>query len=126
MSLQTPESYIESFPKTTLTKVVGLPTYDTIKKINDELSQNAASVHTDLGGGNHGFLALTVKPTIYATISATAFAAPTNPAPPVLTGMTGPQISAENRRYDASRKKFAEYIALQNALKKQLTPTFFL
>ena len=120
MSSPTPESYTESFPKPNLTKINGLPDYDTIKKINDELSQNAASVHTNLGGGNHGFLGLTVKPTIYATISATAFATPINPAPPVLTGLTGPQISAANRRYDADRKKFADYVALQNALKKQL------
>ena len=121
MTSPTPESYIESFPKTTLTRIIGLPTYDTIKKVNDELSQNAASVHTDLGGGNHGFLALTVKPTIYATISATAFTAPTNPAVPNLAGLTGAQISAANRRYDDDRKKFSDYIALQNALKKQLT-----
>ena len=120
MSSPTPKSYTKSFPKPGLTRIIGLPTYDTIKKVNDELSQNAASVHTDLGGGRHGFLGLTVKPTIYATISATPITAPTNPAPPVLTGLTGPQISATNRTYDTNRKKFADYVALQNALKKQL------
>ena len=41
---------------------------------------------------------------------------------PVLTGLTGPQITATDLRYDVDRMKLADYVALQNALKKQLIP----
>ena len=110
----------DNFPYPVLTKIVGTPTYDSIKVVNDELSANAASVHSDLGGGLHGHLAITMNATIYATISVTPFTAPTVPAPPVLAGMTAAQITALNRRYDADKAKFHQYVALQNSLKKQL------
>ena len=110
----------DNFPYPVLTKIVGTPTYDSIKVVNDELSANAASVHSDLGGGLHGHLAITMNATIYATISATPFTAPTVPDPPVLAGMTAAQITALNRRYDADKAKFHQYVALQNSLKKQL------
>ena len=110
----------DNFPYPVLTKITGLPSYDSIKVVNDEISANAASVYSDLGGGNHGFLAITVSPTIYATVSPTPFVAPTNPVPPVIAGMTQHQITALNRRYDANKTKFQQYVSLQNVLKKQL------
>ena len=116
----TPESFIDSFPVTALTRISGLPTYESIKIANDELSANAASVHTELGGGLLGFLAITVSPAIYATVSPTAFTVPTNLVVPDLSGMTGNQIDATNRTYDNNKKKFKEHVALENALKKQL------
>ena len=58
------EVYIESFPIPVLAKIDGKPSYNKLKIVNDELSANAASVKTKLGGGNHGFLALTISPTI--------------------------------------------------------------
>ena len=115
--METHEAYIESFPQPALTKIDGKPSYDTLKIVNDELSANAASVHTELGGGAHGYLAITVSPTVYATLSATAFVPPTLPGPVVTTGLTGPQILAANCTYDTAKKKFKEYNALQNALK---------
>ena len=118
--MESPEVYIKSFPKPVLTKISGKPSYDTLKIVKDELSKNAASIQTELGGGNHRYLALTVSPAVYATLSEIVFVAPTLPSPVATTGMTGPQILAANRAYDANKKKFKEYNALQNALKKQL------
>ena len=118
--MTTVDSLIDGFPKATPTKISGLPTYETIKRLNNDISANAALVHTDLGGGNHGHLGLTVNPTIYATVSGTPYVAPVSPDPPALAGFTGPQITAANRRYDAGKKKFANFVALQNALKKQI------
>ena len=79
--METPEAYIESFPQPVLTKIDRKPSYDTLKIVNDELSANAASVQTELGGGAHGYLAITVSPTVYATLSATAFVPPHSPHP---------------------------------------------
>ena len=114
------ETVLDSFPKQTITPIEGLPTYETIKLVNDELSANAASVHSTLGGGNHGYLGITVTTAVYATISNTAFASPTMHTQPNTAGLTGPQISALNRAYDANVKKFREYCAVEGALKKQL------
>lgn len=118
--MTTVDSLIEGFPKATPTRIVGIPTYENIKRLNDDISANAASIHSELGGGTHGHLGLTVNPTIYATVSGTPYTAPTSPEPPVLTGFTGHQITAANRRYDSDKRKFAEFVALQNALKKQI------
>ena len=87
---------------------------------NDELSANAASVHSTLGGGNHGYLGLTVTNSVYATISNASFNAQIMPVQPNTTGLTGPQMSALNRAYDSNVKKFREYCAVEGALKKQL------
>ena len=114
--------FIKLFPKPMITKILGLPKYKTIKRTNDNVSQNAASVHTELGGGNHIFHALTVKPAIFNTISNTLFQAPSNPAKPNLAVMTGPQITAANRRYYTNCKKFQEYKALQNPSRNSLLP----
>ena len=111
------ETVLDSFPKQTITPIEGLPTYETIKLVNDELSANAASVHSTLGGGNHGYLGITVTTAVYATISNTSFASPTMPTQPNTDGLTGPQISALNRSYDANVKKFREYCAVEGALK---------
>ena len=114
------DSLIDRFPKPNPTNIVGIPTYESIKRLNDDISTNAASVHTSLGGGNHGHLGMTVSPAIYATISNTPFVPPPNPAQPNLTGFTGLQIMAANRHFDADKRKFTEFVALTNALKKQI------
>ena len=94
--------------------------YKSIKKVNDKLSKNAATISTTQGGRNHRYLAITVSPTIYATLSPTAFTPPTVPAPPDLSGMTSPQILAANHAYDKAKCKQKEYLLLQNGLKRLL------
>merc|ERR1712187_135284 len=99
----------DSFPKPTLTPIVGVPTYKTIKKLNYELSKNATLIHSDLSGGNLDHLAILVSPTIYATLSNAPFVSLVNPQQPNLqglTGLNGPHILATNRRYDANKLKF--------------------
>ena len=68
----------------------------------------------------HVYLAATVLPTLYATLSPTPFVAPTLLPPVVITRLTILQILEANHTYNAARKNFKEYNALQNALKKQL------
>ena len=113
----TVDKIINSFPKPTPKKIVGIPSYESIKYLNGDISTNTASVHSDLGDGNHGHLRLLVNPVIYATIFPVPYQPPANPAPPNTAGMTGPQITAANLTLRCRKRKFAEYIALQNALK---------
>ena len=119
-TMTTIEKHIKAFPIPTLTKIVGTPTYETIKTVNNELSTNAATISTTLGGGTLGHVAITVSPKIYATLLATAFVSPTSPTPPVTAGMTRPQISAAKRTYDKAKQTFQDFTHLQNALKKML------
>ena len=52
-----------------LTKITGQPDYPTLKRIKDELKANAASVPSDLGGGNHGHLGIVLTPQEYTQVS---------------------------------------------------------
>ena len=42
---------IGSMPHPILTKIEGAPTYEAIKILNDELTGNAVTIITNLGGG---------------------------------------------------------------------------
>jgi hypothetical protein len=56
-----------------LTKIIGIPTYDTLHKLNQEIKSNATSVHSNLGGGQHGHLGLVISPIAYAFLSDTPY-----------------------------------------------------
>ena len=115
----TVDKQIEAFPFPNLSKIVGTPTYETIKIVNKEISANAVTINSK-NGGTYGYLALTIPKAIYSTLTQTVFTAPTAPTTPVLTGLTAPQISAANPTYDKSKIVFNEYTSLQLALRKQL------
>ena len=122
-SLTSTESILNAFPYQTIPKIVGTPTYETITESIALLKANAASIQTELGGGRLGFLALTVSPAVYATLSATAFAVPANPGPfppPLAGNPTGAQIQAANRNHVEALRIFRLYTNVQNALKQQL------
>ena len=60
-------------PNSTLTKIIGLPSYDPIKTINDKLTVNACGVQTNLVCGTIDYARLTLTPGVYATISIAAW-----------------------------------------------------
>ena len=60
-----------NFEYTTLTKLGGQPDYPALKRIKDELKANAASVPSDLGGGDHGHLGLVLTAQEYLQVSET-------------------------------------------------------
>ena len=64
-----------------LNRIHGEPTYDTIKKLHDQVKANAASVPSTLGGGNFGHLGLVLTPAQYALISNAPFDRPNHPGP---------------------------------------------
>lgn len=75
------DDYITSFPYAQLPKIIGPPTYESLKDTRDLLKINAASVPTTRGGGQHGYLALVLPGATYNTLvgAANAFVPPTNP-----------------------------------------------
>ena len=62
-----------------LTKIHGIPTYESLRRIKNEIKANAASVYCDLGGGNHGHLGLIMSALEYAIISAVNYIRPIHP-----------------------------------------------
>ena len=53
---------VSLFEHVDLTPVSGQPTYESLRLLNQELKTNAMSVHSNLGGGAHGYYGLIVSP----------------------------------------------------------------
>ena len=123
----TVESILESFPNQHIARVPGEPTYKSIKQIEKLLVENAASMHSNLGGGNFGYLGLVIKPARYETISGgTAFNEHPNPTthPTIPEGSTQPQIAAITNRHKEEKRLYKEQECIKKALKNQLTQAF--
>lgn len=75
----------------------GEPTYKLIKQVEKFILENAASIHSKLGGGNLGYLGLVITPEKYVILSGgIQFTEHQNPPtlPPIPTGATQQQIAA--------------------------------
>jgi hypothetical protein len=116
------EDYIAGFPNPIITKIQGLPTYETIAEVQRNLNANAASIETTLGGGTLGYLALTVDPAVYLTLAGVAFVAPVNPGwqPVIAPGATGTRIAELVRQHTEEKRIWSEYVNIGKALKQQL------
>jgi hypothetical protein len=69
---------VDGFPLPILNPVLGIPTYASIPGTNLKFKANAESIHSNLGNGTLGLLALTITPAVYNTISGVPFAIPVN------------------------------------------------
>jgi hypothetical protein len=103
-------------------KIMGEPSYKTIRDLQDSLEENATSIDCALGGGNEGYLGALLSAADYATIPGTMpFIAPTNP------GHTAPQVAGaaaaianQTRIFDNAYCQYHEYNDVTKALRKQL------
>jgi hypothetical protein len=116
------ERLVESFPHPHIPAIAGPPNYETITDITRLLNANAASIHSELGGGNYGHLALTISAASYATLSPVAFVPPANPGtttiiPPLATAAI---ISQTVREHDESLRLWHQYNNVNAGLKQQL------
>jgi hypothetical protein len=59
------------FQHKVLTKVHGLPTYESLQTLHTELKANAGSVPSTLGGGQNGHLGLLLSALRYTTLTHT-------------------------------------------------------
>ena len=74
-------NYKDPYPKQpSLTTICGEPTYETLHHLKNELKENASSVPTTLGNGNHGYMGMVLTPVEYLRISPNnPFTWPPNP-----------------------------------------------
>ena len=105
----------------------GEPSYKSIKQVEKLIIENAAAIHTNLGGGNLGYIGLVVSPAKYLIISGgTAFVPHPNPPPlPVIpAGSTQPQIASITATHKEQKRLFKEQEAIKKAIKNQITQAF--
>ena len=112
----------ESFLHPTIPPITGLPTYDTIAGFLCHLNANAASVHSERGGGLLEHLALTVSPAVYTTLSNVIFTVPINPGavPVVPNNATTAQIQTLLGNHKENLRLWKLYTHVDAALKQQL------
>jgi hypothetical protein len=87
------------------------------------LNGNVASVHSNLGDGLHGHLALTILTNEYLTLTNNiTFVTPVNPPPQPVhpAGTTGNQITESNRQHLKQKQEFKTYHAIDQALCNQI------
>ena len=122
MTTATPELLLESFPHHNLPKIEGQPAHNQIANLKKLLAANAASVPTELGGGNQGCLALILGDAVHNAISGTPFIVPIYPG---ATAIAPANASAavqdqRNREHREALRQWRKCNNMQNALKKQL------
>ena len=87
------------------------------------MKDNAATITTNLGGGDNGYLGLVVTATTYATIAPTApFTIPVFPGqtPVIPAGASTALIGETVRQHTANLQQYHSYNNVHAALKKQL------
>ena len=89
---------LESFPNNLVTKIEGEPTCQILRLIEMELIQNASSILTELGGGNHGYLGLVLSVAKYTELTGHVFTPHPKPGliPTFPQNPTQPQIAQAN------------------------------
>jgi hypothetical protein len=65
----TVETLVESYSCLTLPPITGQPTCQSITNVVCLLYANAASIHSKLDGSLYGYLAFTLSPMVYASLS---------------------------------------------------------
>ena len=117
----------ECFPNQHIARIQGEPSCKSIKKIEKLIIENAASLHSNLGGGMLGYLGLVARAAKYLIISGgIAFIEHPNPPslPIIPTGSTQPIIAAITSRHQEEKRLYKEQECLKKALKNQITQAF--
>ena len=69
----------EFFPYPTIEPIQGPPTYETLTAVHLCLNANAASVDSELGGGQHGLLGMKISDASYTILTNENSTPPVNP-----------------------------------------------
>ena len=103
-----------------LPKIDGEPTREGLIYIHRLISRNAASMASNLGGGRHGHLSLTMMAEEYMEQTVFAFLPPYNPGNcPQRMGSSQEQVLG-TEKFQQNQVMFCKYTAVDRALKKQI------
>ena len=87
-----------------------------------QLNENAASIFSNQGSGQHGLLRLTVLDAQYNSVSTVPFVQPMNPGPTMPSDLnaTAAQIKQAVGTYEIQIRLFREYTLADKVLKQLL------
>ena len=108
------DDLLHSFPYPMITTIRGSkPTYETIRELQQKLSENTVSVQSNLGGGQHRYSSLTVKPVVYFNLTGNVFNPPTDlgPISNIVQGMDAAQTAMLEKQH--TRLQRARTVALE-------------
>ena len=104
-----------------LTPIHGEPSYESLRVLYNQIKANARSVHTTLGGGQHGHLGLILTPQQYALLSPTAYTKTPRPALLVIPAYQLPHaVQNEQARHAESVRQFNECNNVETAIRQQI------
>ena len=73
MTISTVNYREKIFDHPDLTKITGVPTYETLHLLHNEIKANTMAVQSNLGSGQHGYLGLVFILTYYVLLTNTPF-----------------------------------------------------
>eukprot|EP00978_Attheya_sp_CCMP212_P021255 scaffold61947_cov63-Attheya_sp.AAC.1 len=111
------------FPHPILKQIHGVPMMKALVKMHKRLCENAAAVTSNLGGGNHGHLALLVTDKDYLEETKQTFIAPKNPGDDPPTALKPEDQPFVNDCYKRNQRVYEKYGNTDKALKKQIEAT---
>ena len=104
-----------------LTKIHGEPNYDSIRRLHNQIKANAASVPSNLGGGQFGHMGLVLTQNQHGMISNAPFIRPVHPGPCVIPpNSTQAQIQAIKDTHSDQLRVFNEVLGVESALRQQI------
>jgi hypothetical protein len=124
MSL-TVDAIVAKFPVKILPLINGEPDYDAINHMVQTLYGNAASLSTTLGGGAHGHIGIIMTPPLYATLTATPYAAPMDPGalPNIPHNASTATRELLRTEHHEERRVYDNHNNMDDALKAQVIDT---
>ena len=117
------DNILSSMPECTIAPLQGPPNLEYLTELNTYLNSCSASVHSNLGCGTLGHLALTHPPVVYTLLSATTFVVPTNPGSTVTIPTPAPAsavITSLTREHTENLRTWRTYTDTYKACKQKL------
>ena len=113
------DKMVENFPYPTLTPVTGVTDYESLAELHTQSNCNSSSIQSNLGGGSHGLLALTLEPSVLKNLTTTPFVISFNPGATVHVppNSTAAQITGIRKTPEDETKSFIQYDNGDKALK---------
>eukprot|EP00957_Ditylum_brightwellii_P179346 13663236-Ditylum_brightwellii.AAC.1 len=114
------DDVLAKFVYKTLPIIDGQPTYADINKMSKMLYTNTAKVPTILRGGIKGHIGLIMKVLLYATISTTAYVAPTELTMPTNVGGAAAERELALQQYKAGKTIFDNHVTIEETIKNMI------
>ena len=98
-------------------RIVGMPSFDTLRTLEKAIKANASSVQSDLGGGAHGHLELVLDDATYHNLTGQHYIRPAHPGALNIPNGTALHEAVRLREeHTEAVRLFRETIDVENAL----------